>query len=123
MTIDDAGDRIRSVFDPKITVGNLINLAVLLIGMVIAWQSLAGEVEQNSEFRRQQPLVDRRQDDAIGAVDRRYSDAVASLSREIAQARLDSADIKGSIRAIERDLAALLRELEATRKRAARSTP
>lgn len=117
MTMDEARNKARQLVEPVITLGNLANFALLLGGGIAIYASMVSELEQSAEFRRQQPLIDRRQDEAIASVDRRYAEAIASLSREIAQARLDSSDIKGSIRAIERDVANTLRQLEAGRRR------
>lgn len=117
MTMEEVGHKARQLVEPVITLGNLANFILLLGGGIAIYASMVSELEQATEFRRQQPLIDRRQDEAILAIDRRHSDAVAALSRELASARVDSADIKGSIRAIERDMANLLRQIESGRRR------
>lgn len=96
-------------FDRKISLGHLLTVGAMVFSMVAAYYTVVGEVQTikatQVERRAVNDATNARQELRLDKLDA----AVQTLGTDLSAVRVDSADIKGSVRAIERDVANLLR--------------
>lgn len=120
---DPATFRIHSpIWKPEVTAGNLISwlLAIFVAGGAVF--VLKYQVDQlivsNDLLQNRVDAYQKQSQDQLIAFETITNSKIASLESSIADARVTNAEVRGSVQAIERDVANILRQIEAmTRER------